>query len=98
MHAATFTAVVVFPTPPFWFAIAYTVPIAFHGTGGDGRRLCRNCRELRHLTLDLTHGEAVCGPFPHGGGTAAACLAPSGRGTGGEGRTRRRARPRARPS
>jgi hypothetical protein len=27
MHAATLTAVVVLPTPPFWFAIAYTVPI-----------------------------------------------------------------------
>jgi hypothetical protein len=26
MHAATFTAVVVLPTPPFWLAIAYTVP------------------------------------------------------------------------
>src|SRR5262245_51731235 len=25
MHAPTFTAVVVFPTPPFWLAIAYTV-------------------------------------------------------------------------
>src|SRR5262245_30634066 len=28
MHAARFTAVVVLPTPPFWFAIAYTAPIA----------------------------------------------------------------------
>src|SRR6266496_35961 len=27
MQAATFTAVVVLPTPPFWFAIAYTVPM-----------------------------------------------------------------------
>ena len=27
MQAATFTAVVVFPTPPFWFAMAYTVPM-----------------------------------------------------------------------
>src|SRR5271170_6656095 len=26
MHAPTFTAVVVLPTPPFWLAIAYTVP------------------------------------------------------------------------
>src|SRR5208283_3273093 len=26
MHAATLTAVVVLPTPPFWFAIAYIVP------------------------------------------------------------------------
>ena len=26
-HAARLTAVVVLPTPPFWFAIAYTVPI-----------------------------------------------------------------------
>src|SRR6185437_9413767 len=27
MHALTFSAVVVLPTPPFWFAIAYTVAI-----------------------------------------------------------------------
>src|SRR5919206_1474355 len=27
MQAATLTAVVVFPTPPFWLAIAYTVPM-----------------------------------------------------------------------
>src|SRR5579875_3526982 len=27
-HAARLTAVVVLPTPPFWFAIAYTVPMA----------------------------------------------------------------------
>jgi hypothetical protein len=27
MQAATLTAVVVFPTPPFWFAIAYTLPM-----------------------------------------------------------------------
>src|SRR5687767_11511212 len=44
MHAATFTAVVVLPTPPFWFAIAYTVPIGepryrrgrSDGCGGSG--------------------------------------------------------------
>jgi hypothetical protein len=28
MHAATLTAVVVLPTPPFWLAMAYTVPIS----------------------------------------------------------------------
>ena len=51
MHAATFTAVVVLPTPPFWLAIAYTVPmrgtLAPEGTlasdphtpGKPGRRL-----------------------------------------------------------
>src|ERR1700730_15599488 len=27
MHAARLTAVVVLPTPPFWLAIAYTVPM-----------------------------------------------------------------------
>src|SRR3954463_3815621 len=27
MQAATLTAVVVLPTPPFWFAMAYTMPI-----------------------------------------------------------------------
>lgn len=34
MQAATFTAVVVFPTPPFWLAIAYTVPMAATLAGG----------------------------------------------------------------
>src|ERR1700742_197470 len=36
MHAATLTAVVVFPTPPFWFAIAYTVPIAAYDASDAG--------------------------------------------------------------
>jgi hypothetical protein len=39
MHAATLTAVVVFPTPPFWLAIAYTVPICPQGTAAGGRIL-----------------------------------------------------------
>src|SRR5215207_4079074 len=41
MHAATLTAVVVFPTPPFWLAMAYTMPIATPDAsddrGGSGR-------------------------------------------------------------
>src|SRR5687768_8162026 len=37
MQAATFTAVVVFPTPPFWFAIAYTMPMTrADASGGSG--------------------------------------------------------------
>src|SRR5215204_625314 len=35
MHAATLTAVVVFPTPPFWLAMAYTMPIATPDASGD---------------------------------------------------------------
>jgi hypothetical protein len=38
MQAATFTAVVVFPTPPFWLAIAYVVPMAaFDASERPGR-------------------------------------------------------------
>ena len=41
MQAATLTAVVVFPTPPFWLAMAYTMPMATPdasgGRGGSGR-------------------------------------------------------------
>src|SRR4051794_4943900 len=35
MQAATLTAVVVFPTPPFWLAMAYTV--AMSGADASGR-------------------------------------------------------------
>src|SRR3954454_8503882 len=39
MQAATLTAVVVLPTPPFWFAIAYVVPM---GLGDASDRVGRN--------------------------------------------------------
>src|SRR5215207_7930963 len=50
MQAATLTAVVVFPTPPFWFAIANTVLIAnpklASRAAGSGRQraLCGHSR------------------------------------------------------
>src|SRR3981081_2856140 len=37
MHAPTLTAVVVLPTPPFWFATAYTVPIAVEASAARGQ-------------------------------------------------------------
>src|SRR4028118_1645750 len=61
MHAATFTAVVVLPTPPFWFAIAYTVPIRVQRTGAPGR------------TRALARGPAATAPV----GAAACPAAPT---------------------
>src|SRR5688572_9749156 len=63
MQAATWTAVVVLPTPPFWFAIAYTVPIrATTLAGGPADKGALRChpgasrealRRRRHLPEDV---------------------------------------------
>src|SRR3954469_25977124 len=92
MHAATLTAVVVLPTPPFWFAIAYTVPIRGHGTGGVGRTRSAVRRRSSSLNLDFTLRVAACGPFLVGGGTPVASVEPLSRRRGGA-----RPRPRRAP-
>src|SRR3954447_21166384 len=78
MHAATLTAVVVFPTPPFWLAIAYTVPIR-------RRTLPRGSvvsSFVGERTLDFRVRVGVCGPFPVGAGTEGESRSPSCRGRG----------------
>ena len=58
MHAATFTAVVVLPTPPFWLAIAYTVPIA--------RKLAPIATRLRGGPAVFVRASGACAPCPAG--------------------------------
>src|SRR3954470_9642661 len=96
MHAATLTAVVVFPTPPFWLAIAYTVPI-WRRTLARGSVVSSFVGER---TLDFRVRVGVCGPFPADAGTEAESRPPSRRGRGSAHRPRGMAgpqRPRAPP-
>src|SRR3954447_11439893 len=99
MHAATLTAVVVFPTPPFWLAIAYTVPIR-------RRTLPRGSvvsSFVGERTLDFRVRVGVCGPFPGDAGIEAESRPPSRRGRGfghpprGKGRPPRPHAPPGRP-
>src|SRR5947208_5083979 len=58
-QAARFTAVVVLPTPPFWFATAYTRPGTRSGYSGE-RTLPRDpgpSREARRSRLDFRYDE-----------------------------------------
>src|SRR5467141_2258105 len=84
MHAPTFTAVVVLPTPPFWFATAYTEPIAVDAsaargqTRGDARAL-----SARRCALAQVPPAGVCWPRPPGAGTGTEWGSPSCTGEGG---------------
>ena len=67
MQAATLTAVVVFPTPPFWLAMAYTMPMtapdASGARGGSGRSgRCARC--WCALSADFWRTAGVSWPFP----------------------------------
>src|SRR4051794_37223529 len=75
MHAATLTAVVVFPTPPFWLAIAYTVPIVRGTLAGDP---VGSASFVCERTVTSSLRVDVCGPFPPGGGTDPGSSSPSG--------------------
>ena len=76
MHAATFTAVVVLPTPPFWLAIAYTVPIRCKLA--PIAPLARHCRGRQSGENGVRSCGAVspragaCAPCPRGAGSARA--------------------------
>src|SRR5688500_659531 len=57
MLAPRLTAVVVLPTPPFWFATARTVPIGVESTVWIGRKVVRGRTGGSFLA---THAQASC--------------------------------------
>src|SRR5215210_9526774 len=86
MLAPRLTAVVVLPTPPFWFATARTVPIGAEPTVQLGRkgvrgRTAKSCSNPGLTTVCVVQA----GSFPpdrHGSVTRAGACAPSRRGAG----------------
>src|SRR5215210_973118 len=106
MHAATLTAVVVFPTPPFWLAMAYTMPIATPdasgGGGGSGRGrpfLAVLVRFQRKVLADSGRLVAIPGRRGYFGGVGATLRTTCSvrwvePGNGTTGRTGSRCRPR----
>src|ERR1700716_3258881 len=85
MHAPTFTAVVVLPTPPFWFATAYTVPIAVEASAARGQTPA--LFSARHSALAQPSARVppagVCWPRPPAAGSATESVSPSRRGEDG---------------
>jgi hypothetical protein len=75
MQAATLTAVVVLPTPPFWLAMAYTMPMtsvdASGGRGGSGR-YALIARKWCGLSAASWQSAGVSSPFRPAAGTRAA--------------------------
>ena len=57
--AARLTAVVVFPTPPFWFAIARTSAMSLRGTSSG------QCHAVRAGRKDVFHVELPATPADH---------------------------------
>src|SRR6202035_4153047 len=95
MHAATLTAVVVLPTPPFWFAMAYTVPTRCKlAPIADGRLLpsgkpgaaVRSAASLRRRAV-------ACAQAPPAADTARASRPPLRRDAGDDLAPPRTARP-----
>src|SRR4051794_36911707 len=75
MHAATLTAVVVFPTPPFWFAMAYTVPMTsttLAARTADSPPMCGICTQLALLRRKGGCFVAIRCPTAQAGGSGSA--------------------------
>src|SRR5687767_2559127 len=77
MQAATLTAVVVLPTPPFWFATAYTMPMARPTLAADPvgsprplslTRVFADARRPRRSPHAVGRGEARAGDSARGAG------------------------------
>ena len=98
MHAATLTAVVVLPTPPFWLAIAYTVPMAtVDASGGTVGRAAESIGALERSQRALARHAGPARKARRASARPCGIRAASGRrrrDTGPRGRTSRRSRPR----
>src|SRR3954463_2949471 len=82
MQAATLTAVVVLPTPPFWFAIAYTVDIVdptLARAAADSAPNGPCARTWCGFALILLQTGAVSWPCRAAGESAGAWAQPCGR-------------------
>src|SRR4051794_41978295 len=95
MQAATLTAVVVFPTPPFWLAMAYTVLIRRPTVHPRAVGSAPNHAFGTPSRNPATHPQrtaAALSPFPPGAGTGPAARGSAGTPTASAAPTRRTGR------